>query len=546
MHGKGHRTSTSVKRDPLPPEHVAAASRRRRVIDQCDAMDVLRMLDADIATWLGFCFGHVDTPGCQIDAICWDVGLSEDTYAIYASDILPPLHFPRLQRYRDQGIDWVGELVAGCHRRGLEAFWNARISEVDMPQPWADRCAHTDPARQNPLKTAHPDWVLPCWWWLGLWNLASPGLRAHKVAVLREVVTKYDLDGIQLDFARHTPCLPLGRQWRLRHHATSFVQQVREMLLEVARGKGKPILLAARVPENLPGCRTDGLDVVRWAKERLVDILVLGGRTSTVDLAGVRAATAATDARLCPTFDRHHTTDGYYDAPIEYLRGVYANWWQQGADAVATFNWPCASAEAHARLGLPDWVNPGQYTTALLEIGSYRSMSGKDMAFTVERRGGYPWSDGYHCRNDDRPLPCVLANHGVPTTLPLDVYEPVAAQSTTVREATLRLVFWSAFLTDEIEVRFNGRALDCVLRDPDWKDGQVYSDKPQLSAGARAGYVVDRKQRLLRQEYRLQPEWFRVGENGIVLRVLRRGPHKCGGRGTCIEVEKVEAWIRRR
>jgi hypothetical protein len=543
---KRRRQAQTARPIRVSPEHQAAASRRRRIMDQCDAMDVLLLLTADLPAWLRFAFNHADTPGSQIDAICWDVGMAEDTYSIYDSTILPRLDLPPLQRYRDRGLDWVGELVTGCHQRGLDAFWNARISEVDMPQPWTDRCGHTDERRRNPLKAAHPDWVLPCWWWLGLWNLASPALREHKVRVLRELVTLYDFDGIQLDFARHTPCLPLGRQWRLRHHATAFVRQVREMLLAVACAKGRPILLAARVPENLPGCRQDGLDVVCWAQEKLLDILVLGSRTTTVDIEGFRQATAGSGVRLCPTFDRHHTTDGYYDAPIEYLRGVYANWWRQGADSVATFNWPCASAEVHAQLALPVWVNPGQYTTAIREIGSYDTLRGKEMVFTVERRGGYPWSDGYHNRNDDRPLPCLLANHGVPATLPLPIHEDLAAESASVGGITLRLVLWSAFLTDEIEVRLNGHRLECSLRDPEWKDAQITSDKPQCTAGARLAYVVDPGQKLLCQEYRARPEQFRAGENEIALRVLRRGPHLCGGRGTCIEVEKAEVWVTRR
>jgi hypothetical protein len=535
-----------VNRDPrhaLPrsAEHAAAVARRRRIIDQCDAMDVLLLLNTDIDTWLEFVFNHADTPGSQIDSICWDVGLAEDTYAIYDSDLLPRFDVPRLRPYRDLGIDWVGRLVQGCHERGLEAFWNARISEVDLPQPWSDSCSHTDPARHNPVKAAHPDWVLPCWWWLGLWNLASPGLRAHKVAVLRELVLRYDLDGIQLDFARHVPCLPLGRQWRLRHHASAFVRQVREMLQAVARLKGRPILLAARIPENLPGCRADGLDLERWVEARLLDILVLGSRTTTVDLAAFRALTAGSGIRLCPTFDRHHTTDGYYDAPSAYLRGVYANWWQQGADSVATFNWPCASAAAHAAHGLPDWVNPGQYTTAVLEIGSPDTLRGKDMVFTVERRGGYPWSDGYHNRNDDRPLPCPLANHGTPTVLPLAIFADLTA--TAAVPITLRLVLWSAFATDEIEVRLNGRPLPAPSRDPEWKDGQIYSDRAQLCAGARTGYTVNPSQRLLRLDYGADPAWFRVGWNDVAVRVLKRGPHLCGGRGTLIEIEKVEAWV---
>ena len=48
-----------------------------------------------------------------------------------------------------------------------------------------------------PLKLAHPDWVVPASWWpQGLWNLEAPGLREYKVAVLRELATRYDFDGI--------------------------------------------------------------------------------------------------------------------------------------------------------------------------------------------------------------------------------------------------------------------------------------------------------------------------------------------------------------
>ena len=116
---------------------------------------------------------------------------------------------------------------------------------------------HGHPSSVNPVKQAHPDWLLRCWWWQGLWNLASPAFRRHKIAVLRELAEQYEWDGFEIDFARHTPFLPPGRQWELRGHATAFVRGVREMLLVVAAARpgGAPILLAAKVPEDLAGCR---------------------------------------------------------------------------------------------------------------------------------------------------------------------------------------------------------------------------------------------------------------------------------------------------
>ncbi len=168
------------------------------------------------------------------------------------------------------------------------------------------------------------------------------------------------------------------------------------------------------------------------------------------------------------------------------------------------------------------------------------------MAFAVERRGGYPWAEGYHNRNDDRPLPCALTNHGTPTVLPLDVFEDLAAAAATIRAITLRLVLWSAFPTDALEVRLNDQPLHAAVRDPEWQDSQVYSDQAQLCAGARASYVLNPSQRLLRLDYAVAPTTFRVGQNEVAVRVLRRGPHPCGGRGTLIEIEKVEAWVLRR
>src|SRR5262249_4916196 len=144
----------------------------------------------------------------------------------------------------------------------------------------------------DPVKAAHPDWVIRSWWWQGLWNAASPGLREYKLRILREIAENFDFDGIQIDFARHIPCLPPGKQWEHRDHPTEFMRGLRRMLLEVEKKRGKPFLLAVKVPETLKGCRIDGFDVEIWAKENLVDIFTLGSRSITVDVAAFRGITA--------------------------------------------------------------------------------------------------------------------------------------------------------------------------------------------------------------------------------------------------------------
>ena len=87
----------------------------------------------------------------------------------------------------------------------------------------------------------------------GYWNFALEGVHEYKLSILREAAEDYDFDGIELDFARVCPVLPPGHQWEYRDRLTDFIRATRAMLLEVERKRGRPFLLAARVPENLEG-----------------------------------------------------------------------------------------------------------------------------------------------------------------------------------------------------------------------------------------------------------------------------------------------------
>ena len=327
---------------PLPADHTAAVNRRRRIVVQFDAFS---QLGTDFQPWIDYRFRYADEPGSQIDSLWWDIGGDPGT-AVYPSKVLPAFDYRALGPWREKGIDWVGELIKQTRRRKLEVFWNHRISEVEIAPEGG-----LEMKRMNPIKEANPDWVIKTWWWQGMWNLAAPGVREFKIKVLRELAENYPLDGFQLDFARHMPCLEPGRQWELRGHVTTFVRMVREMLLDVARKKGRPILLAARVPRSINGCRVDGFDIAEWARQNLLDILTLGSRSVDVDVEGYRRAIDGRDIKLQPCFDDHHTTDGYRSPPIEVFRGAFANWWQQGADSVLTFNWSNAPPEACKKIG---------------------------------------------------------------------------------------------------------------------------------------------------------------------------------------------------
>ncbi len=143
----------------LSSSHMAAVNRQRRIIVQYDAADT-PLLGMDINRWVAYRFNYIDEPGTQIDSIWWDIALGND--AVYPSKILPPNTDPNLAKWRGQGLDWIKIVVEESHKRGKEAFWNARISEVETnPQG-------LEMEKLFPVKAEHPDWVIKTWWWQGM------------------------------------------------------------------------------------------------------------------------------------------------------------------------------------------------------------------------------------------------------------------------------------------------------------------------------------------------------------------------------------------
>jgi len=516
----------------LSTQHREAVNRRRRIVVQYDAQELYGI---DFATWLDFRFRYLDEPGTQIDSVWWDVGRLGQV--LYPSKFLDQLENADLQKWRDQGSDFVGSLIAETRRRGLEVFWHHRVSEVDINTQGTGAAWKDGPA---PLKRAHPDWVLKTDWWRhGLWDFSVAAVREHTVRALREVAERYELDGMQLDFARHIPCLPPGRQWELRHHVTELMRSVRRMLLDIERKRGRPCLLAAKVCRTLDGCRSDGLDVEAWVRQNLVDILTLGSRSVEVDVAAFRRVTAGRNIKLQPCFDDHHTTDGYRYAPIEVVRGVFANWWQQGADGVVTFNWSNAPPEVCQAVGAPP--GPLTHRQAYREIGSSKTMEFKDKTFVVERRGGYPWAEGFFNRNDTAPLPLALAAEGTPATIRVRLSDDLAASAARVKSLCLRTVLFNAADDQRVAVRLNGFTLPLRERDPQWKDPQIFSPRPQPASGGTGDYRIDPRQRLLRLDFAVTPNQCKLGENVVSICLAAPPPEATR---SSVALEKLEFDVR--
>ncbi len=372
------------------------------------------------------------------------------------------------------------------------------------------------------------------------------------MSVLRELAENYDFDGLEIDFARGPITLPLGQQWKNRRHLTAFMRAVRLMTMEVARERGRPLLLAARVPESIAGCRIDGIDIETWVRDRLLDIIVLGCRSFEGDVAAYRQFTSGTHIKILGGSDEHHTSDGYDWPPIEVLRGVFMNWWQQGVDGIYCFNWTYAMPEDAGRVGalLHDSRMAPVHRKLYREIGEVESLRYKDKTFVVQRRGGggsgapgtVGWETPRFFQNTNMlaQLPARLDNGGrADTHVKLLVGDDLVAEAARIKDITLRMILHDAAVGEPIEILNSStkpappdegrieRALISLFKNIN----HLYNSPPRKGiekrlqvrinnlllgeADVEAGWLVFRG---------LDPDVFAVGTNLVSVRINSRPP----------------------
>ena len=450
----------------LSAEHLTALSRSRKIIDYPGF--VVPYSVGTPREWTDYQFSLINKPGVQVESILWC--LDEGNVAYYPSKLLPVHVEESMKPWYDAGTDAYQVMVDETHKRGLEAIFAYRINGFDR--------AVDDTPFAHPVKEAHPEWLLPGGWIpTGMWNFAEPGVHDYKTAIIREVVEHYDFDGFCLDFARHPPNLPVGRQWECRHGMTAFIRKVRGMLQEVAQERRRPLLFAVRVPATVPGCHFDGLHIEAWIRENLIDMIMPGVRAIEVDLEHFRRLTEGTHIKLYPSIDDAHAPDGYGKPSIEFFRGLCANWWARGADGIVAWNVWDVTPQAAATAGVGP-VHPAD-NQLFLEVGDPEGLRSKDKYFVVPRRYGAGWEErweSYQNMNHQATLPTELPGGGTAAWLELYVAGDVAANAAQVQHAELRVQLSGVAAGEVVEAKLNGILLPDPTLSGEW---QIFQTSPQ-------------------------------------------------------------------
>ena len=386
----------------------------------------------------------------------------------------------RMKELLDAGTDPLALTVEACRKRNVEVFWSLRMNDIhdnyhphlmsqwkrDNPQFLMGTIADFE---RFPRDDGRNVWTFV--------DYSHPPVRDRIVEIVRDVVTRYDVDGIDLDFMRHT-CyfkeVQLYQPVTAEHMdmMTDMVSKVSKVVHEASRSKGKPVLLSVRVFPTLELNRRFGFDVQRWAESGYLDFIAVGGGYDPFTMPAKdmidRGHAWGMPVYVCLSnsgMEQRGVTDSDLSGwNYAAWRAAAANAWALGPNGIMTFN---VAPE------LADSQETRRARTVWKEIGDPKGLVGKDKLYCIENLS-LSYTQGYMMRSvpwEDR-LPAALAK-GTTVTRVLPVADDIPNLADRLKSLRLRVFLAGLKPGDDVQVIINGKPLSASPEKPGWLAADV-------------------------------------------------------------------------
>lgn len=259
--------------------------------DQLDEAGIHQLVDQFVGTQVDSLFFCVNS---QRSSVASNTRQSVwDGYDPHAGDdqpflsAIPNSHFAHLpdgpterQLYRKwvhathllnhRGLDPYTLWLARCRRNGIQGWLSVRMNDVhnvhNLQHPSHDRFWVDHPEYRRDPSDGYNGQCL---------DYGVPEVREYQMAYVREMISRYDMDGFELDWMRNPFHLKLGSEAAGKAVITEFISEVRRHLDDRQQQLGRPIQLSVRVPDRPETAEGLGYDVPAWIRKGLIDRLVV-------------------------------------------------------------------------------------------------------------------------------------------------------------------------------------------------------------------------------------------------------------------------------
>lgn len=287
----------------------------------------------------------------------------------------------------NEGGDFIGVALDRARAKGMETFITYRMNDCHFADTRRPRTIYT-----TDFWMAHPE----CWmgetrrgWHAdGALDFAHGAVREQKLNMISEQLEMYGdrIDGFEMDFLRFPLFFKEGKGEENAGLMTELVRSVRAKVDSVAKEKGRPILLAVRVPDVWQSCLDNGLDVRSWVEEGLVDFITVGvywRGDPAVDVEAFRKESGI-GSRI-PVYAS--VDDGSFNPRESYthgmMRGAASYALSHGADGIYLFNFFLSEYNT-GKFAVEQGGKSCRVRTPelLSELGSLKSLEGRNKSYS--------------------------------------------------------------------------------------------------------------------------------------------------------------------
>ncbi len=552
--------ASAVRASNQAGDRAKARRRKRRILWNNDGSDMLQPAYAggkwsipleSVDQFLGNTLNYVK--GTQVDSIFYCAHVNE-----------PDWEIPR-KNIEVLGANPVTHVVDFAHQNGMEFFYSIRMNDIHAslfpPKasywppfrlrhpdlllgyisrehwerkalPWIQRYSEIENKQHlyNPRKVvelrrqAEEDHPLAdvierngmasrdARFWAG-YNYALPEVRARYLGVVEGACQRYDLDGVELDWCRHSMFFKLGEQRRNTPIMNDFVHQVRQTLDYYGEKRGRPILLAVRPPDSIELSLSAGLDPETWARNVWVDLMVGGsgltpfsipikewvqlGHRYGIPVYGCLDRLVHPFRTGRPRFD-HRDPEMEENIASDYT-AVYAashRFWDEGVDGIYLFDW-------HTHHGPTD---PKDYGT-VPRVGDPKALARKNKLYAIDT------DRPSKTRNIPGQLPRVFTTQSGPTSVRFVLR--ISDETHSAVAATVQTQWQDVSEAKRATWRLNGRSLS----DPKPSSPKGYISPEANRQHTEAGYGLGFREEAGWLRFQVNPGTLRKGTNTLELTV---------------------------
>lgn len=332
-----------------------------------------------------------------------------------------------MKSLEERGLDPLSVLIDRAHEKGMEFFASLRMGNYfDMDD------AHR---MEN-----------------GGGMLAHEKVRDHNFRVLEELVTAYNVEGVEVDLALGGGGPRLMRELDVAEMTPVMTEYMREISQMVRGRPGTPGEIGVRVLPTEQMNLDQGLDVRAWLQDGLVDWIVpvrygyqLLDPNVPFDwlIEACHEADVSFYGMLLPYVGHQSVGESERQWPTaEQARAAIANYWSKEVDGIYAWfmKWPLGDTESRI----------------LSEIGEPELVKERDKHYVLARSVGHDQPSHYH-----PPLPFTIKadDTGTPHAIPFYICDDIDGLSHRIRQVRLKIRINDLTSFDRLTIFLNGASL---------------------------------------------------------------------------------------